>query len=214
MKNIPMFTTGNGVASLILEEIPYKKQAYIRSQTSTSPLQLLEETISFCRALGAEKILGTGDICLDKYPIYSQIIRMQCTRNLIEKSNLKLRVVTTETLQQWCDIYNLRMAEVPNAATMRGQNSKRLLTEGGCYFVYDGEQLVGIGKITGSNIDVIASLVHGRGRDILSALCDATAGEFVTVEVAVSNDPAIALYKRMGFVEIESISTWYCVFGE
>ena len=30
MKDIPAFTTENGIASLILREIPYREEAYIR----------------------------------------------------------------------------------------------------------------------------------------------------------------------------------------
>ena len=213
MKNIPMFTTDNGVASLILEEIPYKKLAYVRVHTSTSPQLLLDEAISFCRAVGAEKILATGATCFEVYPKYSQIVRMQCKTSVLEKSNLKLCLVTAATLPRWCDIYNSRMSEVPNAATMNGVNSSKLLSEGDCYFVYDDTCLVGIGKITNSSVDVIASVVRGKGEAILRALCCAINAEYVTVDVAVNNYSAFSLYKRMGFEEIETLSTWYCVYN-
>ena len=37
MRNIPVFTTEFGVASLILKEIPYKGTAYVRLQSSLYP---------------------------------------------------------------------------------------------------------------------------------------------------------------------------------
>ena len=56
MRNIPVFTTEFGVASLILKEIPYTQTAYIKILSSLAPVELLEECRSFCRAAGAEKI--------------------------------------------------------------------------------------------------------------------------------------------------------------
>ena len=53
MKDIPVFTTENGAASLILGEIPYRGQAYIRIQDSLEPESLLKECVSFCRMCGA-----------------------------------------------------------------------------------------------------------------------------------------------------------------
>ena len=59
MKDFPVFTTENGAASLVLKEIPYKKEAYITLRASQAPQALLEECVSFCRACGAEKIYAT-----------------------------------------------------------------------------------------------------------------------------------------------------------
>ena len=50
MRDIPVFTTQYGVASLVLREIPYRQEAYISIQSSLQPEQLLEECIGFCRA--------------------------------------------------------------------------------------------------------------------------------------------------------------------
>ena len=56
MKDFPVFTTENGVASLILKEIPYRGEAYIHLRDSQNPKTLLEECVSFCAACGADKI--------------------------------------------------------------------------------------------------------------------------------------------------------------
>ena len=62
MKDIGIFPTRYGVASLILREIPYRQEAYIRVQdVEPEDLSLLlGECGDFCRACGAQKILWTG----------------------------------------------------------------------------------------------------------------------------------------------------------
>ena len=68
MLDIPMFTTENGAASLILKEIPYSEAAYIKIHSSQAPEALLEECVSFCRMAGAENIYASGHVILEKYP--------------------------------------------------------------------------------------------------------------------------------------------------
>ena len=56
MKDFPCFATDDGVASLILKEIPYRQEAYIRFQ-DVQPgrfAPFLQECVSFCRMAGAE----------------------------------------------------------------------------------------------------------------------------------------------------------------
>ena len=77
MRDMPLFTTENGVASLTLNQIPYTKSAWIRIQDSVMPASLLEECIEFCRALGAEYIYAAGDGCCACFPEYTKIIKMQ-----------------------------------------------------------------------------------------------------------------------------------------
>lgn len=70
MKDFPCFATDDGVASLILKEIPYRQEAYIRFQ-DVQPGRLapfLEECVSFCRMAGAEKIYAQGHRELARYP--------------------------------------------------------------------------------------------------------------------------------------------------
>ena len=57
MKDFPCFATDDGVASLILKEIPYRQEAYIRFQ-DVQPgrfAPFLEECVSFCEALAAAR---------------------------------------------------------------------------------------------------------------------------------------------------------------
>ena len=60
MENIPVFTTENGVASLVLREIPYRETAYIQFASSQSPELFLEECVSFCQSVGAKTVLASA----------------------------------------------------------------------------------------------------------------------------------------------------------
>ena len=60
MRDFPVFTTENGVGSLVLKEIPYRKVAYITIQDSLFPEAFLSECVDFCRAVGAERIYACG----------------------------------------------------------------------------------------------------------------------------------------------------------
>ena len=211
MKNIPMFTTEAGVASLILEEIPYKKIAYIKIQSSITPEALLEECVSFCTAVGAERIYASGHEFLQSYPLYTEMLRMECDKAVLAPGNLNVCWIDENNVQQWCDIYNRRMYDVPNAATLTIQNVKKLIPEKVCCLVYEENQLLGIGKLDDEKVDAIASVVPGRGVDVMRTLCGLTRGDRVVVEVAGGNIPAIRLYEKLGFQKTDTISTWYCI---
>ena len=43
MKDFPVFPTSHGAASLTLKEIPYRREAYIKIQSTQEPELLLEE---------------------------------------------------------------------------------------------------------------------------------------------------------------------------
>ena len=64
MRDIPMFTTEYGVASLALREIPYRQEAFITIQATEKPKELLEECIGFCRACGKlmERAFAAGGL--------------------------------------------------------------------------------------------------------------------------------------------------------
>ena len=72
MKDFPVFTTDFGLASLILKEVPYRGVAFIHVR-EVQPGQFqphLEECVSFCRMVGAERILAKGHEELHQYPLH------------------------------------------------------------------------------------------------------------------------------------------------
>ncbi len=211
MKDIPMFTTEFGIASLLLKEIPYRGEAYIRLQATQLPLELLNECIAFCRACGAEKIYATGSDALTRYPLHTEVVQMQCTLPLAE-TDTALFPVLPETLKNWRSIYNERMKDVPNASFMTEKDAKAMLDAGDGYFVHKNGQLLGIGKASGSKIEAVVSVVPGAGKDVVPALSSLLTGDSATVDVATTNTRAVRLYERLGFIPVRSLSKWYHVY--
>lgn len=214
MRDMPFFTTDHGVASLTLKEIPYKNAAYIRIQAAESPEKLLAECVSFCRACGAEHIYATGHSIAEQYPLHTKIWEMTCPKEQLPDTDAALFPVQENTLSQWREHYNIRMATVPNAATMTIQDSQKLLEEGSAYFIHKGDTLLGIGKASGDRIDAVAALIPGSGRELVAALSHAISEEIIRVEVASANLPAIRLYEAMGFIKTAENAVWYRVFPE
>lgn len=211
MQNLPMFTTEYGAASLFLREIPYRGRAHIKIQSSLDPEKLLEECVSFCRMCGAEWIDAAGHDYLEKYPLITALWAMQCPRDALAETDACLFPVTEATVQQWLDIYNERMADVPNAAYMDSRDGRELLNTGDGYFVHRDGLLLGIGKAKDDFIDTVISVESGAGETVLRALCSALQCETVRLWVASENHRAVRLYQRLGFVKTNELSRWYRV---
>lgn len=211
MKDLPMFTTQYGIASLFLREIPYRSRAHIKIQSSLDPEKLLEECVAFCRMCGAEWIDAAGHDYLEKYPLITALWAMQCPREAIAETDACLFPVTDQTVQQWLNIYNERMADVPNAAYMDSRDGRDLLNTGDGYFVHRDGRLLGIGKAKDDFIDTVISVEPGAGETVLQALCSALQCETVRLWVASENHRAVRLYQRLGFVKTKELSRWHKV---
>ncbi len=211
MRDIPIFTTQYGVASLFLREIPYRGRAHIKIQSSREPDKLLRECIFFCRSCGAEWIDAAGHTFLERYRCLATLIRMQRPREGLPKTDACLFPVTEDTVGRWLDIYNDRMADVPNAAFMDSADGRELLKSGDGYFVHRDGQLLGIGKAKDDFIDTVISVVPGMGETVVLALAQLLPSETVALMVAEENTRAIRLYERLGFVKTKELSRWYRV---
>lgn len=209
MKDFPIFTTENGIASLTLKEIPLRQEAYIKIQSSLEPKALLEECVSFCRVCGAERVYGSGDSVVEKYPLHTAILQMRCIKEALGETDACLFPVLPETLADWLSIYNKRMAEVPNAASMSSRDGEDMLKKGDGYFIHRGGELLGIGRASDGKIDTVIATQKGAGKDVLLALATVLTEDAVTVEVASANLPAVKLYEKLGFAAISELSRWY-----
>jgi hypothetical protein len=209
MKDFPMFTTEYGVASLFLREIPYRGRAHVKIHSSLEPEKLLAECISFCRMCGAEWIDAAGHEYLEKYPLITALYAMQCDRAAITEADACLFPVSEQTVQQWLDIYNEKMAAIPNAAYMDSNSGKELLKTGDGYFIHRDGKLLGIGKAKDDFIDTVIAVVPGMGQTVVQALCSTLNCETVRLMVAGANTRAVRLYERMGFVKTKELSRWY-----
>lgn len=212
MKNIPMFTTENGVASLILQEIPYRREAYVHIRSTAAPEAFFRECVDFCKMAGAEKVYLTGHPLLEtSCSFHTSVLRLR--RALPEnRESGCLFPVQRETLENFREIYNRRMSKVDNAATLTLSGAEDLLKRGDGYFVHDGKTLLGIGIASGGSIDCVIAEVRGAGQRVMEVLFHALSEDSVELEVASTNAPAMALYERMGFVCVEEISRWYGIF--
>lgn len=211
MKDLPVFTTEYGVASLILKEIPYQGAAYITLQDSLEPEKLLEECVSFCRVCGAEAVYATGHEILERYPMYTAMWEMRCPWESIPDTDAGLFPVVESTLEQWRGIYNEKVRQIPNGAWMTQADGRKMLKEGDGYFVHRDGALLGIGRAAGDTIDWVASVHPGAGQDVVAALNHAVIADAVKLTVASVNTKAVALYESLGFVRAREISRWYRV---
>ena len=213
MKDIPVFDTENGVASLFLWEIPYRKRAHIKLQSTQNPEKLLDECVDFCKMCGAEWIDAAGHEYLQKYPLITALYTMQCDKAVVGETDACLFPVTESTVQQWLDIYNERMEHIPNAAFMDGAKGKEMLKDGDGYFIHKEGKLLGIGRAGGDFIDTVIAVVPGMGETVVKALTSILTGDTVRLLVADANKRAVRLYERMGFVKVKEVSRWYEVFN-
>lgn len=211
LRNIPLFTTDNGIASITLEEIPYRKEAYIVIQSCCSLNALLVECVQLAKAAGAERIYATGHLDLRRYTLHTEIWEMERDNDLIPAAGLHLEPVREDTLDRWTEIYNRAMDGVPNAATMTMQKKKSVLEEQNGYFVYKNSSCVGIGKAKIDRVEAIVSLEKGAGADVLSALAGSLTGDKICVEVASKNERAVHFYLKNGFKKAKVVSQWYIV---
>ena len=198
MKDIPMFTTEYGVASLMLSEIPYRQEAYIRVQDA-QPGQmeaLIRECVSFCRMAGAERIYWSAG-------------EVQGTAHVDKQKLESVFPVTEQTVSRWREIYNQRMLQVDNAATLTALDEKKILQTGGAYFVHHEGNLLGIFWLEDTKLLGIAAVERGAGERVLYAAMSLIEGATMTLEVASTNEKAIALYERLGFLKTKELRRWY-----
>ena len=213
MKDFPMFDTEYGIASLVLKEVPYKGIAYIILREVWDPEKLLAECVSFCRMCGAEVICASGHASLETYPLYTTVLEMRFEA-VVDPASLKsLFPVTEATVTQWRNIYNEKMRTVDNAATMTASDEKKILQSGGAYFVHDNGELLGIGWLEDTALLAVASVKPGAGRTVMNTLMSMMEGAQMHLEVASTNERAIRLYGKMGFIPTKEISRWYRIGG-
>ena len=211
MKDFPVFPTQHGAASLILKEIPYRGEAYIQIQSTQEPDALLEECIHFCAACGAERVYAAGhDILEAAYPLHTSIYRMTGTIQLHEEEIPSMFPVTEQTAEQWRECYNQRMKDVDNAATLESRDTPDIV-QGNAYFIHRNGTLLGIGWIEGNKLRAIASMQPGAGEALCRAMQSLIPQQQMTLEVASTNQKAIALYERLGLIKVEELSRWYQV---
>lgn len=208
MKDFPVFTCDSGAASLILKEIPYRREAYIRIQDTLDPENLVRECVSFCRMCGAEAVYASGHPWLERLPLHCAVLEMRGEARPDPGKTCCLWPVTPGTAPEFRALCNDRMAGVDNAGTLEAKDEEWLSALPG-YFVHQGETLLGIGILEENCIRAIASAIPGGGERSLHTLLTLCPGEMLRLEVASTNTRAIRLYERAGFLKTRELSRWY-----
>lgn len=211
MRDFPVFTTEHGAASLILKEIPYRKEAYIRIQSTQEPEKLLEECVSFCTACGAEKIYAAGHDILKNYPLHTCVLQMRGELFISEEEIPAMFPVTEQTVAKWRALYNEKMKDVDNASTLEARDEARILSSGGAYFIHDSGIPLGIGWMEENKLSAIAALKPGAGELLCKAMQSLIPQQQIILEVASTNEKAFRLYERLGFIKSSELSRWYRV---
>lgn len=210
MRDFPLFTTETGVSSLLLKEVPYRETAYIRIG-DVQPEKLaahLSECLDFCRAVGAQHVYATGHEALESYPLYTTVLEMTGTARVDREKVANLFPVTEATVGRWRELYNRRMADVDNAATLEARDEERIV-KGSAYFVHDAGTLLGIGWLDDCKLLAITSEQPGAGERVMHTLMSLLEGCRMTLEVASTNTRAIRLYEKLGFLPCRELTRWY-----
>lgn len=213
MRDFPIFTTEYGVSSLVLKEIPYKKQAFIRIRDVQPGFfkEHLQECVSFCRMAGAEAIFASGNEELNAYPLYTRVLEMRAAAWVDPEKLACLFPVTESTAGKWRGIYNDAMRAVDNSGTLESRDEKQLAESIGAYFVHKDGELLGIGWLDDCKLLAVAAVRKGAGETVMHTLMSLVEGDTMTLEVASTNDRAIRLYEKLGFLTTGEISCWYRV---
>lgn len=213
MKDFPVFSTDSGVSSLILKEIPYRKEAYIhiRDVQETGFEEHLKECISFCRMAGAEKIYAQGHPLLAQYPLYTDLVEMRGTAWVNPDKLEHLFPVTDRTVGEFRRICNMRMKEVANASTLTLADEQTIVQSGGAYFVHHAGQLLGVGWLEDTKLLLVAAVKPGAGERVMHTLMSAVEGADMVLEVASANERAIRLYEKLGFLKVRNLVSWHQV---
>ena len=200
MKDLPLFPCQDGMASLILSEIPYKKEAYILVRSVFGSLDgLLRECAAFCRSAGAERIYAGGEQDFSAYPVYAHIVARSLDKATLPQTEA-VAVLTTDP--QWTALYNDSFRHVHGAKTYRS-------TPENAYFILEKGQRIGLGQLIDNELAAVASLSPGCGEKSLIALARELPVDKIHLLCAEENAPATRLYDRLGFSRDRVKRIWY-----
>ena len=115
MRDIPIFSTDNGAATLILSKVPYTKEAYIDIKGCSCLDAFIDECRSFCVMAGATQVYAAGDDALEQYTMHCCMAEMCCRKEMLPKTEAILRPVDSDSLEAWLSSYKDKMRDSPAA---------------------------------------------------------------------------------------------------
>ena len=202
MKDLPVFTGCGGIASLILHEIPCRKEAYVLVKSVFTNLEdFLEECESFCRAAGAENVYYGGEGDFSSWPVHASLMERTAAVKDLPATDAAAIPVTGREEASWLALYRDRFRKVPAASSCPAAAHT--------YFIRKNGETIGLGQTDGNVIRSVASLKPGAGRDCVCALAACCPGDSVSLLCAEQNLPAMRLYDRLGFSEGRIKEVWF-----
>lgn len=207
MKDIPLFTTQYGVASLVFGQIPYRGTAYVHVRSAEPEMldALIAECCGFCHAAGADAVFWTAEEATGAP--HSAVLEMRGQARHDPDLVENLFPVTEQTVAQWRQIHNDRMKDVDHAIYLT-QADEKMLLHSDAYFIHSHGRLLGIGWLEDNMIRAIASVQPGAGEQVAHTLMSLKDGD-LRLEVASTNTRAIRLYEKLGFIKTREIRRWY-----
>ena len=106
---------------------------------------------------------------------------------------------------------NERLRGVDNARTLEKKDEQEILNCGGGYFVHRDGELLGAGWLFDGELKLLASCKKGAGERVCHTLFSAVPQRQIKLEVASTNEKAIRLYEKLGFVAVAELWRWYRV---
>ena len=119
--------------------------------------------------------------------------------------------MTEATVSRWRGIMNERLRNVDNAATLTAFDEKKIVESGGAYFIHHDGELLGVGWMDDTKLLLLAGVKPGAGERVMHTLMSLVEEADMTIEVASTNERAIRLYERLGFMKIREVLCWYRV---
>lgn len=217
MQNIPVFTAANGMASLVLREIPYSGKAYVllRAVWNGQTQALLQECGGFCRGAGAETVYASdGKNDLPAAHAYD-IVRLSLRRDALPplRRQVELVPVSAENGGDYLNIYNSCFRPIPGAASYGRKDLRRLMEQSAGFLAWDRGEFAGVVELEPDGIAGIAVLSahRGLGYDLALTALHRLEAETLQLKAANTNVPAMKLYRRLGFGDDMLVSRWWLI---
>lgn len=215
MKDIPVFTGAHGIATLVLKEIPWSGCGYVIVRSIwTNAEAFLQECLGFCRACGAAQVYASwGCETLPAEHAYDMVQMEREKMGLPLGTPVELEVLTRENAPEFLQVYDRSFRDVPNAASYGQKDIARLLGEDTAYLVRREGVCAAIAEISKEGLEAVAVLpeYRGLGYDVTLAVLPMIPSKTLRLKVASTNERAMALYARIGFVKTAVLSRWWAV---
>lgn len=165
MKDIPVFSCPDGIATLILREVPFRGEGYILVRGVFGTLEgLLAECAGFCRAAGAERLFAAGEADFSGYPAAIRILGRRAPRESLLPAPEAVRLFPSRRKRQRTGRGNTMRASgaVPAAESCSPAEERALAAGGEALWIWDGAERIGLGRVRGGELLAVAALLPAR----------------------------------------------------